>query len=264
MRSSGTPAARAASYEHSSTAAPWSTSMLAHMRFGYGKHTMRLSGETVRISSGVYARARPRVRVARPRPPRTATTARSRAAGARRRRAPSCGAQRGLEQRVHHASARPPSAPSRSRSRPGRSSPITQLARRVVAGLPRELDARLAPRPPAGVHRSRRRRSSTTSSSPRWMRPPSSLTSSCGLLPPTVETRGRARRDAELAGEQRARVGIRPRPDRDDGDDVDAVEQRTGAPLSASASARRVGEQVDRRSGELGGERAGWSARRPR
>ena len=27
--------------------------MLAHMRFGYGKHTIRLSGDTVRISSGV-------------------------------------------------------------------------------------------------------------------------------------------------------------------------------------------------------------------
>ena len=53
--SSGTPAARAASYEQSNTAAPWSTSMLAHMRFGYGKHTARLSGEIVRISSGVYA-----------------------------------------------------------------------------------------------------------------------------------------------------------------------------------------------------------------
>ena len=55
MRSSGTPAARAASSEHNSTAAPWSTSMLAHIRFGYGKHTMRLSGVTVRTSSGEYA-----------------------------------------------------------------------------------------------------------------------------------------------------------------------------------------------------------------
>ena len=55
MRSSETPARCAASYEQSISAAPWSTSMLAHMRFGYGKTTMRLSGVTVRISSGEYA-----------------------------------------------------------------------------------------------------------------------------------------------------------------------------------------------------------------
>ena len=55
MRSSGTPAARAASNEQRRNAAAWSTSMLAHMRFGYGKHTMRLSGATVRISSAEYA-----------------------------------------------------------------------------------------------------------------------------------------------------------------------------------------------------------------
>ena len=29
--------------------------MFAHMRLGYGKHTMRLSGETDRISSAEYA-----------------------------------------------------------------------------------------------------------------------------------------------------------------------------------------------------------------
>ncbi len=57
MRSSGTPASCAASYEQSNTAAPWSTSMFAHIRFGYGKQTARLSGEIVRISSGEYATA---------------------------------------------------------------------------------------------------------------------------------------------------------------------------------------------------------------
>ena len=55
MRSSAMPAARAASYEHKITAAAWSTSMFEHIRFGYGKHTMRLSGDTVRMSAAEYA-----------------------------------------------------------------------------------------------------------------------------------------------------------------------------------------------------------------
>ena len=55
MRSSATPARWAASYEQRMTAAPWSTSMLAHIRFTYGNTTIRLSGATVRISSGEYS-----------------------------------------------------------------------------------------------------------------------------------------------------------------------------------------------------------------
>src|SRR5437879_2325985 len=50
---SGTPAARAASTEHSNTAAAWSVCMLAFISLGYGKPIMRLSGPGVRISSGV-------------------------------------------------------------------------------------------------------------------------------------------------------------------------------------------------------------------
>ena len=102
MRSSGTPAACAASYEQRSSAAPWSTSMFAHMRFGYGKHTIRLSGETVRISSAEYAvrdhaSGLPAATAAKRRPQLADVRA-----GARRRVRPGCGAQRGLEQRIHH------------------------------------------------------------------------------------------------------------------------------------------------------------------
>src|SRR5918994_190289 len=50
-RSSGTPRSCAASYEHSSRAADSSTSMLAHIRLRYGKVTIRLSADGVRISS---------------------------------------------------------------------------------------------------------------------------------------------------------------------------------------------------------------------
>ena len=187
MRSSGTPAARAASYEHSSSAAPWSTSMLAHMRFGYGKHTMRLSAETVRISSAVYAVVRPRVRVRRRRPPRSSTTARSRGPGVRRSSGPRRRAARSRTAGTP-SSARPRGAPSRTRSTPGRSSPITHSHGASLAVVPREIDARLAPRPPTRVHATRRRRSARRRTRRCWMRVANSSTRSCGLLPPTVDT----------------------------------------------------------------------------
>ena len=67
---SAMPASRAAACEHRSTAAAWSTSMLAHMRLGYGKTTIRLSDVTSRIASAVYATGTRRAGC-RPRPPRT-------------------------------------------------------------------------------------------------------------------------------------------------------------------------------------------------
>ena len=170
MRSSGTPAARAASYEHSSTAAPWSTSMLAHMRFGYGKHTMRLSGETVRISSGEYAvrdhafgllgrdrgEARPQLAHVR--------------VGARRRVRPAARAQRGLEQRVHHRRRDRESAPSRSRSRRAVSSPITHSHGASSPESHVELDAAARGAPASACASLSAPPMSTTSSSLRWMR----------------------------------------------------------------------------------------------
>src|SRR4051812_36694609 len=55
MRSDATPAATADSYEQRTNAAAWSTSRVAHMRFVYGEHAIRLSGDGSQISSGVYA-----------------------------------------------------------------------------------------------------------------------------------------------------------------------------------------------------------------
>ena len=151
MRSSGTPAARAASYEHRSIAAPWSTSMFAHMRFGYGKHTMRLSGGPCGSRRGSTRSATTRAGCRR-RPRRTSTRARSTCRWCSSMRAPGRGAQRGLEQRVHHASARPRRGASRTSLAPGPVVADDPLARRVVARLPVELDAGLAAGPPAGVH----------------------------------------------------------------------------------------------------------------
>src|SRR2546421_13125269 len=53
--SSGTPAARAASTEHTMIAAAWSVSRLAFMAFGYGNPIQRLSAVTGPISSGVFS-----------------------------------------------------------------------------------------------------------------------------------------------------------------------------------------------------------------
>src|SRR5689334_11752242 len=55
QRSSGTPAARAASTEQRMSPAAWSVWMLAFISFGYGKPIMRLSADGVRISSAVLA-----------------------------------------------------------------------------------------------------------------------------------------------------------------------------------------------------------------
>src|SRR5947208_11897988 len=51
--SSGTPAARAASTEHTITAADWSVSRLAFMALVYGNPIHRLSAVTVAISEAV-------------------------------------------------------------------------------------------------------------------------------------------------------------------------------------------------------------------
>ena len=227
MRSSGTPAARAASYEHSST-------RRGLVDVDVGAHALRVReahhavvGRDGADLLGRVRGARPRVRVVgrdrgEPRPQLAHVPLVLVDAAAGR------GAQRGLEQRVHHRAARPRSARHLVLARAGPVVADHPLARRVVAGLPRELDARLAARPPARVHRSRRRRSSTTSQlvalDPRRA---NSLTSSCGLLPPTVDTRGRARLDAELARRAARRDrGSGHEPIATTADHVDAVEQR--------------------------------------
>src|SRR4051794_15970098 len=53
--SSGTPAARAASTEHTMRAADWSVSRLAFIAFVYGKPIQRLSAVTVAISSADFS-----------------------------------------------------------------------------------------------------------------------------------------------------------------------------------------------------------------
>src|SRR5947207_6532507 len=55
QRSSGTPAARAASTEQRMTPAAWSVWMLAFISFGYGNPIMRLSALGVPISSADLA-----------------------------------------------------------------------------------------------------------------------------------------------------------------------------------------------------------------
>src|SRR5207302_6069475 len=55
QRSSGTPAALAASTEHMIRAAAWSVSRLAFMALVYGKPIIRLSDVTVAMSSAVLA-----------------------------------------------------------------------------------------------------------------------------------------------------------------------------------------------------------------
>ena len=112
---------------------------------------MRLSGETVRISLGRVRRARPRVgilgrdrREARPDLAHVPLVLVDVAA----RGVP----QRGLEQRIHH---RRCDREVRGLVFAGARAAVADhpIARRVVAGLPRELDARLATRPPPRVHR---------------------------------------------------------------------------------------------------------------
>src|SRR5581483_8906025 len=55
-RSRGTPAAVAASAEHSSSAAAWSTLLFEFINFVYGKQIRRFSLVGVAISDGEYAR----------------------------------------------------------------------------------------------------------------------------------------------------------------------------------------------------------------
>jgi hypothetical protein len=55
-----------------------------------------------------------------------------------------------------------------------------------------------------------------------------------------------ARLDAELAAEQRARVGVPPRPDGGDTDHVDPFQQRTRRRGVGVGEPGRVGQEVDR------------------
>ena len=64
-------------------------------------------------------------------------------------------------------------------------------------------------------------------------------------MPPTVVVIVRRDgREAEAAGEERARVGVRPRDDAHHRDGVDRV-RSTAAVASASAPRAALGEQVD-------------------
>ena len=215
-------------------AAPWSTSMFAHMRFAYGNTTMRLSGETVRISSGENA---------------VCDHASGFAGGDRRERRPQLAdVTSGARRSSRPASAR--SAVSNSGyTIVGAIAPCAHLvvaaARAGVADHPRST-ARRRPTPNAARRAARAAPASrvymlsappmsTTSHSPRWMRSANSLTSSCGLLPPTVDTavaRGAipSRRARSAPG-----IGVRPRHDLHDGDDVDAC-RAASAPASVSAA----------------------------
>ena len=76
------------------------------------------------------------------------------------------------------------------------------------------------------------------------MRSASSLTSSCGLFPPTVDTSVARGSMPSSRATQRAGIGVRPRADLRDGHDVDAVEQRRRRLRVGVGEAARVGEEV--------------------
>ena len=123
------------------------------------------------------------------------------------------------------SSARPRGAPSRSRSRRAcrRRSPTGTAGRRPTPSRARR--AARAARASACAC-SRRRRRARRRSRRVWMRVGELVDQQLRAVAADRRHRGRAGRDAELTGEQRARVGVRPRPDGDDGDHVGAVEQR--------------------------------------
>ena len=161
-------------------------------------------------------------------------------------RATGVGAQRGLEQRVHHASARPRGAPSRTSLEPGRSSPITHAHGASSPVVPVELDAGLATRPPAGVH--------ALGAADQHDVALAALDRVRELVDEQLRAvaadgRDRGRRGARCraAGEERARVGVAPRDDLRRPRRCRRVEQRR-APRVALGERGRVGEQVDRRA----------------
>ncbi len=225
MRSSATPARWAASYEQRMTAAPWSTSMLEHIRFAYGNTTMRLSGVTVRISSGEYAVrdhacGLPAATVGERRPQLADVLLVLLDA------ATGVGAERRLEQRIDQrrrdravrASRRRSSPAGRRRSptRSGASSPVSHASSH----------AGLAARAPAGVHALGAADQHDVALARAGSRSAISSTSSCGLLPPTVVTAVAFGAMPSRRASERARIRVAPRHDLHDGDDVGAREQR--------------------------------------
>ena len=249
MRSSGTPAARAASYEQSSE-------RRALVDVDVGAHALRCTGSTtMRLSARRCGSPR---RCTRSRdhacglPRRDRGEARPQLAdaraGARRRSWPDACAERGLEQRVH-LRRRDRAVRHLVLARAGRGrrrSPSGTAGRRpgpVEPGLRVDRAG-----PASGCACTRRRRPATTSRSPAGIAAPSSFTSSCGLLPPTVVSIVVRGLDAEPAGEERARVGVAPRHDLGDRDGVDARARRAGVGERGAAPRRRAGRPARARA----------------
>ena len=165
-------------------------------------------------------------------------------------RASGCGSERGLEQRVDECRCdRAVSHLFVARSR----AVVTDdpIARRVVTELPLELDARFAPGSPAGVHGLRTADQHDVALAV--------LNALGELVDEELRTvaadrrnGGRARRDVEPAGEQRAGIRIGPRRDLHDRDDVDPTQQRgTGVGLRGAGGGL---QEVDGRSGDVGSD----------
>ena len=163
------------------------------------------------------------------------------------------GAQRGLEQRVHERG-RDGGVRHLVVARSGPGVADHPVARRVVARLPRQLDAWFAARAPAGVHRLAAADQRHVELAPLDARA-QLVAQQLRAVAADGRHHGGARLDAELAAEQRARIGIPPRPDRCDPDHVHPVEQRVRGRCVGVGEACRVGEQVDRRA-RLGGGHA--------